>query len=92
MSAEIFKAISIAGFMIFLNCLILMLLCITLDLIGESSGYGTKFCDLMKKCDTLLIVIGTFAIITAINCAILYALLSINFATSVHSHTAMEAV
>lgn len=40
MSAEIFKAISIAGFMIFLNCLILMLLCITLDLIGESSGYG----------------------------------------------------
>lgn len=76
MSAEIFKAISIAGFMIFLNCLILMLLCITLDLIGESSGYGTKFCDLMKKCDTLLIVIGTFAIITAINCAILYALFS----------------
>lgn len=49
MSAEIFKAISIAGFMIFLNCLILMLLCITLNLIGESSGYGTKFCDLMKN-------------------------------------------
>lgn len=73
MSAEIFKAISIAGFMIFLNCLILMLLCITLNLIGESSGYGTKFCE---KCDTLLIVIGTFAIITAINCAIVYGLLS----------------
>lgn len=76
MSAEIFKVISIIGFMIFLNCLILMLLCITLDVIGENSGYGTKFCDLMKKCDTLLIVISTFAIITVINCAILYALFS----------------
>lgn len=76
MSAEIFKAISIAGFMIFLNCLILMLLCITLGVIGENSGYRTKFCDLMEKCDTLLIVISTFAIITAINCAILYGLLS----------------
>lgn len=73
MSAEIFKAISIAGFMIFLNCL---LLCITLGVIGEDGGYGTKFCDLMKKCDTLRIVISTFAIITAINCAILYGLLS----------------
>lgn len=49
MSAEIFKAISIAGFMIFLNCLILMLLCITLGVIGEDGGYGTKFCDLMKN-------------------------------------------
>lgn len=76
MSAEIFNAISIAGFMIFLNCLILMLLCITLDVIGENSGYGTKFCDLMKKCNTLLIAIGTLAIITAIDCAILYGLLS----------------
>lgn len=76
MSAENFKAIPIAGFMIFLNCLVLMLLCITLGVIGENSGYGTKFCDLMKKCDALLIVISTFAIITAINCAILYGLLS----------------
>lgn len=76
MSAEIFKVISITGFMIFLNCLILLPLCCALDAIGESSGYGTKFCDFMKKCDTLLIVIGTFAIITAINCAILYALFS----------------
>lgn len=49
MSAEIFKAISIAGFMIFLNCLILMLLCTILYVIGENSGYGTKFCDLIEK-------------------------------------------
>lgn len=76
MSAEIFKVISIAGFMIFLNCIILLLLCCTLDAIGENNGYGTKFCDLMKKCDTLLIVISAFSIITAINCAILYALFS----------------
>lgn len=76
MSAEIFKAISIAGFMIFFNCLILLLLCCTLDAIGESNEYGTKFCDLIEKCATLLIVIGTFAVITAINCAILYALFS----------------
>lgn len=75
MSAEIFKVISFASFMVFLNCLILLLLCITLGVIGEDGGYGTKFCDLMKKCDTLLIVISTFAIITAINCAILYGLL-----------------
>ena len=76
MSAEIFKVISIAGFMIFFNCLILLLLCCALDAIGESNGYGTKFCDLIEKCTTLLIVIGTFAIITALDCAILYSLLS----------------
>lgn len=76
MSAEIFKAIPIAGFMIFLNCLILMLLCCMLNAIGESNGYGTKFCDLIEKCTMLLIVIGAFAIMTALNCAILYALFS----------------
>lgn len=76
MSAEIFKAISIIGFMIFLNCLILLLLCCALDAIGESNGYGTKFCDLIEKCVALLIVIGVFAIITTLNCAILYALFS----------------
>lgn len=46
MSAEIFKVISFASFMVFLNCLILLLLCITLGVIGEDGGYGTKFCDL----------------------------------------------
>ena len=76
MSAEIFKVVSIAGFMIFFNCLILLLLCCALDAIGESNGYGTKFCDLIEKCVALMIVIGTFAIITALDCAILYALLS----------------
>ena len=76
MSDEIFKAVSIAGFMIFLNCLILLLLCCALDAIGESNGYGTKFCDLIEKCVELLIVIGTFAIITSLDCAILYALFS----------------
>lgn len=76
MSAEIFKVISIAGFVIFLNCLILLLLCCALDAIGESNGYGTKFCDLIEKCVALLIVIGTFAIITALDCAIVYGLLS----------------
>lgn len=49
MSAEIFKVISIAGFMIFFNCLILLLLCCTLDAIGESNEYGTKFCDLIEN-------------------------------------------
>ena len=74
MSAEIFKVISIIGFMIFLNCLILLLICCALDAIGENNGYGTKFCGLIEKCVALLIVIGAFAIITAIDCAILYAL------------------
>lgn len=76
MSAEIFKVISFSGFMIFLNCLILLLLCCALYAIGESNGYGTKFCDLIEKCTILLIVIGTFAIMTTLNCAILYALFS----------------
>ena len=76
MSAEIFKVISISGFMIFFNCLILMLLCCAFDAICESNGHGTKFCDLIEKCFALLIVIGAFAIITAFDCAILYALLS----------------
>lgn len=76
MSAEIFNAISIAGFMIFLSCLILLLMCFILDAIGKCDGYGTKFLSLIEKCTTLLIVISTFAIITAINCAILYALFS----------------
>lgn len=76
MSAEIFKAISFASFMVFLNCLILLLLCCALNAIGESNGYGTKFCDLIEKCTILLIVIGTFAIMTTLNCAILYALFS----------------
>lgn len=76
MSTEIFKVISIAGFMIFLNCLILMLLCIVLDAIGKCDGYGTKFLSLIEKCTTLLFVISAFSIITAINCAILYALFS----------------
>lgn len=72
MSAEIFKVISIIDFMIFLNCLILLLICCALD--EKNNGYGTKFCGLIEKCVTLLIVIGAFAIITAIDCAILYAL------------------
>ena len=76
MIAEIFKAIAIAGLIIFLNCLILLLLCCALDALGENNGYGTKFCGLIEKCATLLIVIGAFAIITAIDCAILYALFS----------------
>lgn len=76
MSAEIFKVISIACFMIFLNCLILLLLCCTLYAIGENNGYGTKFLSLIEKCTTLLFVISAFSIITAINCAILYGLLS----------------
>ena len=76
MSAEIFKVISITSFMIFLNCLILLLLCCALDAIGESNVYGTKFCDLIEKFIALLIVIGAFAIITALDFAILYALLS----------------
>ena len=76
MSAGIFKVISIACFMIFFNCLILLLLCCALDAICESNGHGTKFCDLIEKCVELLIVIGTFSIITSLDCAILYALLS----------------
>lgn len=76
MSTEIFNVISIAGFITFLNCLILMLLCIILDAIGKCDGYGTKFLSLIEKCTTLLIVISTFSIITALNCAILYGLLS----------------
>ena len=77
MSTEIFKVISIAGFMIFFDCLILLLLCFALDAIYESNGYGTKFCDLdlIEKCFALLIVIGAFSIITALDCAILYSLL-----------------
>ena len=43
MSAEIFKVISIAGFIIFFNCLILMLLCCALRAICKSNGHGTKF-------------------------------------------------
>ena len=77
MSAEIFKVISIAGFMIFFNCLILLLLCCALDAICEINGHGTKFCDLdlIEKCFALLIVIGAFSIIAALDCAMLYAFL-----------------